>query len=86
MNRQFHWIWGTIFQLVGPLISIPFPKKTFVGGSSELGFFSMRNRVIYEQKVNFQEHQDKTLWVAWSHGPWSNILRGSYGTLLLLSV
>jgi hypothetical protein len=41
---------------VGPLHYHLFPKKPFVGGSSTLGFFSMRHSAISEQEVDFQEH------------------------------
>jgi hypothetical protein len=51
---------------------IPFPKKSFVGGSLKLGFFSVRHNAISEQGVDFEEHCVRRLWVAWSHGPWKN--------------
>jgi hypothetical protein len=41
---------------VGPLAIIPLPKKTFVGGSLELGFCSVRHSAISEQEFDFQEH------------------------------
>jgi hypothetical protein len=44
-----HW-----FHLVGPLHYHFFPKKHFVGGSSGLGFFSMRHSANFEQEVIFK--------------------------------
>jgi hypothetical protein len=46
----------TGLQLGVPLHVIPFPKKMFVGGSPELGFFSVRHNAISEQGVDFEEH------------------------------
>jgi hypothetical protein len=46
-----------------PPTIIPSTRKTFVGVSSTLGFFSMRHSAISEEEVDFQEHCVCHLWV-----------------------
>jgi hypothetical protein len=48
----------------GPFAFISFPGKSFVGGSSKLGFLSVRHNGIYEKEFEVQEHYVNKLWVA----------------------
>jgi hypothetical protein len=61
---------------------IPLPEKAFVGGSLGLIFFSMRYSAIYEQEIDFKEHDVGRLCVVWSHGHSLKRHVGAYRTPL----
>jgi hypothetical protein len=68
MNRQLHWIWGNLFQLGYPFHYLYVSLKIVCWRTRELGLYSVRESVIFEQVVDFEEHCARELWVAWLHG------------------